>query len=221
MMSSAQLFPRFSISRLTRRHDYKAQAMAACFATLISLSASASTLAVWTFESSAPTTSGPISPEIGAGSAVGNTGGIWSNPVGNGSAESWNSNKWDGGDYFQFTVDGTGYDTFEVSWSQIGSNLGPKHFSLSYSLDGISFIWLLDYEVLTNANQDTWSSSFKISATTYGFELNLPKAVAGKIHFRLTALSTISTNGGSVANGGTSRVDDFSVVATAKLTVER
>ncbi|MDB6125107.1 MAG: hypothetical protein JWQ71_4100 [Pedosphaera sp.] len=55
------------------------------------------TIALWTFETTAPTTAGPISPETGSGSALGShTSGsaVYSSPSGNGSAKSFSANFW-------------------------------------------------------------------------------------------------------------------------------
>src|SRR4051812_39869141 len=55
--------------------------------------AQADTLAQWTFETSVPTTAGPLAPEVGSGSALAFHIGAstYSNPVGNGSNESFSS----------------------------------------------------------------------------------------------------------------------------------
>ena len=169
-------------------------------------------LAKWTFETSIPTTGGPLTPEIGTGSATSNTGGTFSNPVGNGSAESWSSNGWDVGDYFQFTVNGEGYSMFALSWNQTGSNTGPKSFALAYSLDGTNFTNLLSYDLLNV----TWSSGAESVATTddFSFSLALPELAAGEITFRLADTSTVAINGTTVASTGTNRVDNFSVTGS-------
>ena len=85
-------------------------ARAAALALTLALTGAAQaqvTLAKWTFETSIPTTGGPLTPEQGSGSATSNTGGTFSNPAGWGSAESWSSNGWDVGEYFQFSASTT------------------------------------------------------------------------------------------------------------------
>ena len=56
-------------------------------------------LAAWTFETSVPVNGGPHQAEGGvfaaSSTALGATGGTYSNPVGNGSLESFSSNGWD------------------------------------------------------------------------------------------------------------------------------
>ncbi len=78
-----------------------------------SLQAHADVIADWTFETSAPVTAGPFSPEIGAGSASGFHSGTttYSSPVGNGSSHSFSSNGWSVGDYYQFQVSATNFST--------------------------------------------------------------------------------------------------------------
>lgn len=171
------------------------------------------TLAKWTFETSVPTTGGPFSPEVGTGTATSNVGGTFSNPAGNGSTESWSTNGWDVGDYYQFVVSGVGYSTFVVDWDQTGSNTGPKSFALSYSLDGESFSDLLAYD-LVNAS---WSVTTESVVTTddFSFSLTLPDVATGNLTFRLTDTSTVAISSvNPVVSTGTNRVDNFSVTGS-------
>lgn len=170
-----------------------------------------SVLAQWTFETSAPTAAGPLRPEVGSGVATASASGVWSNPVGNGSGESWSGNKWKPGDYFQFNVDSAGVSRFEVSWAQVGSNTGPRDFALSYSLDGQKYVWLMDYSIAVNAATSPWTVVAPVADTVYSFEVDLPGPHSGVIYFRLSAVSSISAGGGSVLPGGACRVDDFTV----------
>ncbi len=105
------------------------------------------TLAKWTFETSAPTTAGPLTPELGAGSASSNTGGTFSSLSGWGSAKSWSSNGWAPGEYFQFQSSSTTFSGITVSWQQVGSSTGPKNYQLQYSTDGINFTTHAAYAV--------------------------------------------------------------------------
>src|SRR6516164_6923551 len=69
-------------------------------------SASADTIASWTFETSQPVTAGPFAPEVGTGSALGVHSGssTYSAPAGNGSSHSFSSTNWLVDDYYQFTL---------------------------------------------------------------------------------------------------------------------
>ena len=106
-----------------------------CHATLFVLailavasSASATTIATWTFETSVPTTAGPFSPEVGAGSAIGShasSATVYSSPSGNGSFHSFSSTNW-----------GVGTVTILLANNQtgekdVGQNLSDLFFTIS------------------------------------------------------------------------------------------
>jgi hypothetical protein len=167
------------------------------------------TLAKWTFETSAPTTAGPLAPEEGAGSAISNTGATFSTPVGWGSSRSWSSNGWGVGEYFQFQTSSTGSSGITVSWQQVGSNTGPKNFRLEYGTDGTSFITHQAYVV----NAATWTTTLAPAADQYTFNLSAITALnnAPAIYFRLTVVDTVAINNGVVAATGTGRVDNFTI----------
>src|SRR6185295_13795892 len=127
----------------------------------------ASTIASWTFETSAPTTAGPLTPEVGAGSATSShtNATTYSSPVGNGSARSYSSNGWTvtgtPTDYYQFQVNTTGYEDVTLSWDQTGSGTGPRDYILQYSTDGTNFTnFGSTYAVAINANPNpVWNST--------------------------------------------------------------
>jgi hypothetical protein len=177
--------------------------------------ASAQTIAQWTFETSVPSTAGPHAAEVGAGSALGFHAGTttYSNPVGNGSAESFSSNGWGIGDYYQFSVSTLGYSGISVSWDQASSGTGPRDFSLAYSTDGVAFTPFASYEVLITASPNAWSSSVYQSMFTFDYDLSSITALdnAPTVFFRLENTSNVSAAGGAVASAGSSRVDNFTV----------
>ena len=178
---------------------------------LVSVSAQ-TTLAKWTFETSIPATAGPLTPEEGSGSATSNTGGTFSNPAGWGSNESWSSNSWNVGEYFQFQASSTSFSGVTVSWQQVGSNTGPKNFRLEYSTDGTSFTIHQSYVV----NTSTWNATLTPAADQYTFDLSAITALnnAAAIYFRLTMVNTVPIGATSTfGSGGTSRVDNFTVTA--------
>jgi hypothetical protein len=169
------------------------------------------TLAKWTFETSVPATGGPLTPEEGSGSANSNTGGAFSNPAGWGSNESWSSNGWAAGEYFQFQTSSTASSGITVSWQQAGSASGPKNFRLEYSTDGTNFTIHQSYVV----NLSTWNATLTPAADQYTYDLSSITALnnAPAIYFRLTMVDTVSINNGVVATTGTGRVDNFTITA--------
>lgn len=182
--------------------------------------ANADILANWTFEVSVPTTAGPHTAEGGinaSGSqATGGTNGVYSNPVGNGSVESFSSTAWDVGDYYQFTTSTIGYNSISIGWDQTASNTGPRDFNLQYSTDGTTFFNIgATYSVLANAAPNpVWSSGS--GSPIYSFLQNAPAALNNQatVWFRMTQANTISANGGVVASGGTNRVDNIIINGT-------
>ena len=135
------------------RTSLKAIVISALAVGFASANAQAATLATWTFETSVPTTAGPYAPEVGSGAARGSHvagATAYSNPVGNGSNESFSADNWQVGDYWQFSVSTTGFSNINLSWDQTSSNTGPRDFTLAYSTDGSNFTNLLSYVVLAN-----------------------------------------------------------------------
>ena len=112
---------------------------AAAFATTIagfSLAAYAAPLATWTFETTPPSgtgqANGPYLADSGLLAGTSNANGFhaseattWSNPSGNGSLESWSSNNWAIGDYYQFATSTTGFEDIIVTFDQTRSSTGP------------------------------------------------------------------------------------------------
>src|SRR5438445_7640310 len=99
---------------------------------LAPVSARGAVIADWTFENlttstSAAATVGPITPEVGAGSASGVHAAattVYSTPAGNGSVKSLSSTAWAVGDYYQFTVSTTGLVDLGLSLDASSSNTG-------------------------------------------------------------------------------------------------
>jgi len=153
-----------------------------------------------------------FSPEIGSGSASAFHAGsatVWSTPAGNGSTKSFSANTWATGDYFQFVVSSIGYSGLSVSFDQMGSNTGPKDFGLAYSTDGTTFTQFGTYSLINGG----WSAGTPVVTTSYSFDLSSITALnnTSAVYFRLIDISTTSINGGTVAAGGTGRVDNFAV----------
>ena len=176
------------------------------------------TIAQWTFESSAPTNAGPYAPESGSGSALGSHASssvVYSSPTGNGSSESFSATYWAVGDYWEFTVSTLNYSGITLSWDQTSSNTGPRDYKLAYSTDGSLFTDFATYIVLANASP-SWNSTTSSSHYNLSADLSTITALNNQpnIYFLLIDNSTTSANGGTVATGGTDRVDNFTVFGT-------
>ncbi len=182
--------------------------------------ASGAVVANWTFETSIPTTGGPHAAEAGVNAASSfatgfhtSTATVYSNPAGNGSAESFSSNNWATGDYYQFTTSTVGYQNITIQWDQTGSGTGPRDFGLFYSVDGGSSFTQLGatYAVLLNgAPNAAWNTGSSQAAFTFGPTAG-PASLnnLGTAIFRLTQMTNIAINPGqTVASGGTGRVDN-------------
>lgn len=163
-------------------------------------------IAGWTFETSIPTTAGPHAAEIGSGVATGfhaNASAVYSNPVGNGSAESFSSNFWSTGDYYQFQFSTLGFEDVTFGWDQTRSSTGPGTFDVEYSIDGTTFTTILDDYTVGGTS---WSSSTNQPASTFA-PLSLPAAAFDQtnVWVRLTSQVTPSNT------AGTNRIDNINV----------
>jgi len=185
---------------------------------LVSATTNAGTIATWTFETSLPSgtdqtvnpPSGGYAPEIGAGSAVGvhaSADTDWSNPSGNGSSESWNSNNWGENDYYQFQASTLGETGITFSWDQTRSSSGPggnddtvESFRVQYSTDGSSYTDAFNYAVpITSSSGAVWTSNSLSGNSALDNQAN--------VYFRITSnLAGTSTN-------GQSRVDNVSITS--------
>lgn len=135
----------------------------------------------------------------------------WTTPAGNGSANAFSSNEWAIGDYYQFTLSTVGFTQVYVSFSQTGSNTGPRDFELQYSTSGVGgpFVDFATYAV----SNDSWNSGTPNPISFESFDLTAIGALAGNtdVVFRIVADSATAINGSPVATGGTGRVDNFIV----------
>jgi hypothetical protein len=194
-------------------------AIVVCFVCVASLT-KASVIADWTYQtasiSGSSATFGPISPEVGSGSATGihaSSSTTWTGTSGsvsgNGSTKSFNVNTWAIGDYFQFQASSAGYQNIIVSWDQASSTTGSTGFKLQYSTDGSIFTDFTGYTV--NTDSGSWTSSSTITADHYSYDLSSITTLnnAAAIYFRLTDTNSPSSN------SGTDRNDNFTISGTA------
>ncbi|MCC6679255.1 MAG: PEP-CTERM sorting domain-containing protein [Phycisphaerales bacterium] len=183
---------------------------------------SADVIAQWTFETSVPVTAGPHAAEGGALAASSFASGfhgdlttIYSNPVGNGSAESFSSDKWAIGDYYQFSTSTSNYTGITITWDQTRSNTGPATFDLIASTDGFatSTVLLADYVVLPNGGTGTtgaWSSTgapkleYRFGPVAGGAGLDSQATVSFRMVNKVTPGGTAGTN----------RVDNVTIEGT-------
>ncbi len=163
-------------------------------------------LAKWTFETSVPTTAGPHAAEEGVfgGDATGFhalSGVVYSNPVGNGSFESFSSNFWSAGDYYQFETSTLGYNDIEIQFDQTRSSTGPGTFDLLISTDGSNWTTLVDdYSI----DAVSWSSGTYKPESTFGPYAASALDNQATVYVRMVSQVTTAT-------GGTNRIDDVMI----------
>jgi len=183
------------------------------------------TLAKWTFDSAASTGSGTTSPSYrpeeglqsntASASSVHSASATYSLPAGNGSAKSFSANYWAMNDYFQFTLNSSGYRSLRIKFDQTGSGTGPLQFKLAYSVNESTFIDYANYDI-PRANASSaigWSATSPNSNSTLNFDLSSVAQLANKTNlvFRLVQSGTTSLSNGTVQPTGTSRVDNVEI----------
>ena len=194
-------------------------------------------LANWTFETyNAANSTGATGPsllaEAGLGAGVAVATGVhasssaqWSNPAGNGSAESFSVNNWAVGDYFQFRTSSLGYSGISLSWDHTGSSTGPSSFSLLYSTDsGANFTQFATYAIV-RAPGSGQPNSYTFSDTTTGTSWTSAKtAINTSLSYDFSSITGLNSNSdivfrisnlsSGVASTGTSRVDNVIITAS-------
>src|SRR6185369_6360512 len=181
----------------------------------------AQTIAQWTFETSQPAATGTtlsVSPEVGTGTATGlhaSAATVFSTPSGNGSSHSFSANTWAVGDYYQFQTNTLGFNNIGISYDQTSSATGPGRFDLAWSTDGTTFTPIATANVIqVNGSPNVaWTPSSYNSLYLFTYDLSGVTALNNQaaVYFRLTDSATTSANGGTVAAGGTDRVDNFTI----------
>ena len=183
------------------------------------------TLAKWTFESATNTGSGTTSPSYrpeeglqtntASASSVHSASATYSLPAGNGSAKSFSANYWAMNDYFEFTMNSSGYRSLKLKFDQTGSSTGPLQFKLAYSVNGTSFTDYANYDIprATASSAIVWSATSSNSNSTLSFDLSSIGQLANKTNliFRLLQRSTNTIGGSSPSSQGTSRVDNVEI----------
>ncbi len=136
----------------------------------------------------------------------------WTTPGSNGSLVSLSGSNWAIDDYYQFQTSTLGFNAVYVSFDQASSNSGPRDFQFSFSTDGT---------IYTNVgSQYAVANSASLSPTIFNsqylktFDLSSIAAGHPMVYFRTTVATNSSIAGTTIASGGTSRVDNFSVSGT-------
>lgn len=189
--------------------------LTATAALVASVSAHAVTVVKWDFDAITAPSASTTWSGIGASEGTGTASGVhtstttWSTPAGNGSAKSISANTWAVGNYWQFSFSTLGFTGLTLSFDQAGSNTGPRDFKLAYSADGVSFNDFAAYTVLLS----NWSAGTPVAGFTHTMNLSALTTLNNtpSVTLRLIDTSTVSINGGTVASGGTNRVDNFVV----------
>jgi len=125
------------------------------------------------------------------------------------SSHSFSSTFWSVGDYWQFTTSTLGFTGVQVAWDQTSSNTGPGNFQFEYSLNGTSFTPIGSAYTLAFASWNTTSALSNSLGETFAGAVDNQT----NVYFRIVDNSTTALNSANpVASGGTSRVDNFTVV---------
>lgn len=182
----------------------------------------AAVLTQWTFETSTPANSGPHAAEIGTGTATGlhtSEATSYSHPVGNGSKESFSSDRWAAGDFYQFTFSTLGKADISLTFSQGSSASGPGSFEIFYSTGGLFSSTGITYAVFAHVSPNTatsfgsWDDIYPNSNYSYAFDLSSISALNDQatVSIRLQMIGTSNPSGGAVAATGSSRVDNVTI----------
>jgi hypothetical protein len=183
----------------------------------------AAILSSWNFQTNTPadlsnSTAGPIvASEAGLypGSFTGvhaDAASDWTTPAGNGSTDAYSVNTWTVGDFSQISTSSAGYENLTLTFDATGSNTGPKDFKVQASTDGVTYTDIGFSYSLTN---DAWSPAAANPVSTKSTLLPASLNDQASIFIRLVQTSTTSINLGTVATGGTSRIDNISIEGIA------
>ena len=159
------------------------------------------------------------SPSVAASFGTGTASGLhvsadtdWSTPSGNGSSDSFSSNTWATGDYYQFSFATTGFNALSISFDQTRSGTGPDAFKVAYSVDGgANFVDQTTYTV----GVVTWNGTTPNAASTFTFNLSGVSALNDQPAAIVRLISTVTPSA-----GGTNRVDNFIVSGTVSAVPE-
>jgi hypothetical protein len=157
-------------------------------------------------------TTGTLIPAIGSSiSAI-----TWNSGGSEGYAKTFSSqgealsvNSFELGEYYQITLDATGYDNITLgSFRANGGPSAPKSWEISYSTTGTAgtFTGVSSYDIV---------STTAIGATTIpGITLSSNANNNSSIVLRFTATSSTRVDGGAGLANGTARLDNITISGT-------
>jgi hypothetical protein len=195
-----------------KRRQILSVGLCALVLALVGTRADAAIIAQWGFEIVTPPDStnaaanGPHNPDVGIGLASGTHVSVntdWTTPAGNGSANSYSSNEWAIGDFYQFQVATTGLSGQNLVFEQTRSATGPSSWEAFYSTNGTTFNSLGTYTVPAT----TWSSVTPDATFGTTFFFPLPGATDNQATLFLRLVAQSAAGG----TAGTSRVDNVTV----------
>ncbi|CAM3695202.1 YDG domain-containing protein [Flavobacterium gelidilacus] len=175
-------------------------------------SGSTVSVAEWTFPTDGTVVTPDVSTPSNAAQTLTTNGGTIISSAGN-STESASANAWQSGDgtkYWQIDFDATGFSNIALSSAQRSSNSGPKDFKIQYKV-GVGSWTDTGTDVVVANNFSTGVAS-----------LTLPSACDNQsnVSVRWIMTSNTSVNNGTVAGGGTSRIDDIIVTSTTSAFIQ-
>lgn len=157
------------------------------------------TLVLWTFDGEVTT----AATDVNGGASVASNADTESFPAGNSSTDAWSHNGWDVGDYNEFTVNTSGYNSIFFSFDGYRSGTGPVQFTIQYSTDGTTFTEL--------SGSATATATAFAANPMYSYDLSAISGLNNKASVKIRIV--ISTAG--TAATGTFRVDNVKVEGTA------
>ncbi|MEW9124043.1 MAG: 5'-nucleotidase C-terminal domain-containing protein [Thermotaleaceae bacterium] len=115
---------------------------------------------------------------------------------------SISNTNWGAGKNWQISFTTAGYDNITLSSKQKSSNTGPRDFKVQYSLNGANWTDVSNSNVVC-ANDNYISGVLE--------DISLPQAVEDQplVYLRWVVASNTSVNNGTIASGGTSRINDI------------
>jgi hypothetical protein len=164
----------------------------------------AENLVGWTFPVSGTTLTADIANANNSGKAISvSNGSITSSGDSSGTGFAATTTAWTTANkYWEISVNTTGYKNIKVSSQQIASNTGPRDFKIQYKIGaGGTYADVTGGTILVANN---WTSGVVNN-------LALPADCDNQaaVYVRWIPTSTTSVNAGTVAAGGTSRIDNI------------
>jgi hypothetical protein len=167
------------------------------------------TIGGWSFPVSGTTVTPDVASANNTAQTLTTNGGTIGTVAG-ATTQAATANQWQSGantDYWQVTINSTGFYNLRVSSKQQSSNTGPRDFKVQYQIGAGAWTDVTGGTITVAAN-------FTTGVVT---NLSLPSACDNQtsIGIRWLMTSNTSVNAGTVASGGTSRIDDIVIDGNA------